>query len=81
MKELPAQPPVEAAIAAPKPQTPSRKPANLKGPLAFPPLQGPPPSISADKEQRLQELLQKYKADQITPEEYHQQRARILAEP
>ena len=31
--------------------------------------------------QRLQELLRKYRADQVTPEEYHQQRAKILAEP
>jgi hypothetical protein len=37
--------------------------------------------ISAGKEARLQALLEKYKADQLTPEEYHQQRAAILAEP
>jgi hypothetical protein len=48
---------------------------------SFPPLAGPPSALAADKEQRLQELLRKYKADQITPEEYHQQRAKILAEP
>ena len=43
----------------------------------------PTPSlpISAEKEQRLQDLLVKYKADQITPEQYHTQRAAILAEP
>ena len=29
----------------------------------------------------LAELLKRYKADEITPEEYHQQRAKILAEP
>ena len=42
----------------------------------------PPPADMApgSKEQRLYELLQKYKADQITPTEYHQQRAKILAE-
>jgi hypothetical protein len=32
------------------------------------------------KEQRLAELLQLYKADKITPVEYHEQRAKILAE-
>ena len=32
------------------------------------------------KEQRLYDLLQLYKADKITPAEYHQQRAKILAE-
>lgn len=41
----------------------------------------PPLPISADKEQRLQDLLVKYRADQITPEQYHTQRAAILAEP
>ena len=33
------------------------------------------------KEQRLKELLQLYLTDKITPREYHQQRAKILAEP
>jgi len=33
------------------------------------------------KEQRLSALLEVYKADLITPVEYHQQRAKILAEP
>lgn len=37
--------------------------------------------ISSSKAERLQSLLDKYKADQITPDEYHQQRAAILAEP
>jgi hypothetical protein len=43
-----------------------------------------PPSdlpISATKEERLAELLRQYKADTITPEQYHKQRAAILAEP
>lgn len=57
----------------------SHKPA--KGTLAFPPIKGPPPAVSADKEARLAELLRMYKADVITPEQYHQQRAKILSEP
>ncbi len=40
-----------------------------------------PLPISAEKQRRLAELLTKYKADLITPEEYHRERARILAEP
>jgi hypothetical protein len=44
-------------------------------------LEAPPSSLSASKETRLAELLQRYKADQITPQEYHTQRAAILAEP
>ena len=45
------------------------------------PIEAPPLPISADKEQRLQELLKKYKAEQLTPEEYHKERSKILAEP
>lgn len=33
------------------------------------------------KQHRLMELLQLYKTDQITPLEYHEQRAKIVAEP
>lgn len=45
------------------------------------PIIAPAVPISMTKEQRLQELLAKYKADQITPEQYHTQRAAILAQP
>jgi hypothetical protein len=44
------------------------------------PFQAPPLPISADKEQRLQELLRQYRADQLTPVQYHTARAKILAE-
>jgi hypothetical protein len=72
--------PATAAQPAPAPQSPT-KPKVIKGQQPLLPIEGPPPSVTADKEQRLQELSAKYKADQITPEEYHQQRAKILAEP
>ncbi len=49
--------------------------------LYFPPLQGPALPISAAKEQRLQGLLQQYKMDLISPEQYQAARAKILAEP
>jgi archaellum component FlaD/FlaE len=52
-----------------------KKPAVITRPEA------PPLPISSDKEQRLQELLKKYKADQLTPEQYQAERAKILAEP
>jgi hypothetical protein len=58
----------------------AKKAAAMKGAPALKPLAGPPLPISAEKEQRLTELLQKYKADQITPEQYHTERAKILAE-
>ena len=62
-------------------EKPPKKAGKVTGTPAFPPLAAPPSAVSADKDQRLQELLRKYRADQITPEEYHQQRAKILAEP
>ena len=67
--------------AKPMAEKPPKKAGKVTGASAFPPLAAPPPSVSADKDQRLQELLRKYRADQITPEEYHQQRAKILGEP
>jgi hypothetical protein len=90
MAELEAQPPAQAPgvaaaaaapAAAPFAETPAKKPKTLKGAPAFPALQGPTPAVTADKQTRLAELLRKYRADQITPEEYHVQRAKILAEP
>jgi hypothetical protein len=46
----------------------------------FPPLEPPPPAVSAVKQQRLDNLLQRYKADLVTPEQYQSERAKILAE-
>jgi hypothetical protein len=44
------------------------------------PLVAPPLPISEIKQQRLQQLLAQYKADWITPQEYHIQRATIIGE-
>ncbi len=66
----PAQPSGSASTPPPQP-----------APAPLPPMQGPPSSISSGKQQKLDALLQQYKADQITPQEYHEQRAKILAEP
>ncbi|MGD0745186.1 MAG: hypothetical protein ABSA45_08530 [Verrucomicrobiota bacterium] len=49
--------------------------------LGLKPIEAPPLPISAAKEAQLQALLERYKADQITPEAYHNERAKILAEP
>jgi superfamily II DNA/RNA helicase len=49
--------------------------------LGLNPIVVPALPISAAKQEKLDALLVKYKADQITPEEYHTQRAAILAEP
>lgn len=66
----------------PPPSKPPQMNANAgKGAATFTPLQAPPLPISADKQRRLADLLTKYQADQLTPQQYHQQRAKILAEP
>jgi hypothetical protein len=59
----------------------SRSPQPEMGRQQFPPLQGPEMPISADKVQRLHALLDRYKADLITPEQYQAERAKILATP
>jgi hypothetical protein len=47
----------------------------------LPPLVAPASPLAPDQETKLQTLLEKYKADQITSEQYQQQRAAILAAP
>jgi len=49
--------------------------------MAWLPLPPPKSPVSVEKQQRLAELLEKYKAEAITPQQYHDQRARILTEP
>lgn len=55
--------------------------AGLPPVIVFRPLEMAPSPFSGPKAGRLAELLRRYQADQITPEEYHKQRAAILAEP
>jgi hypothetical protein len=82
---LPTPPPVRrTAQPQPKPEvskkprqtTPTPEPRPL---YALP--KGPPPPVSAEKVEKLSILLQQYQADRITPEQYHQERAKILAGP
>jgi preprotein translocase subunit SecD len=47
----------------------------------FPPMAAPASPLPASKEARLAELLRRYKADEITPAQYHAERAKILAGP
>jgi hypothetical protein len=65
-KEEPPGKPIEVGAATPGVLTP-----------LFP----PPMPLSSTKERRLRELLYRYTNDQISPEQYHQQRTKILAEP
>lgn len=39
------------------------------------------PAAPKTKRQKLAELLERYKADKITPIQYHEERAKIVAEP
>ena len=74
----------DAAAAVPPAAVPPGAPATtnyIGQELGMKQLAAPALPISATKVERLQALLAKYKADQLTPEEYHQQRAAILAEP
>ena len=50
-------------------------------PTRFPVIDAPPVPFSADKQSRLAELLRKYQTDELTPEQYHEARAKIIAEP
>jgi hypothetical protein len=47
----------------------------------MPPVLPPPSPLPASKQQRLDDLLQAYRMDRISPQQYHTQRAKILAEP
>jgi len=84
-KQAEAQTQKEAETKAKAQQGMSEKSATKaqaeKKPAAFKPIERPPAPISADKDQRLTELLRKYKADEITPDQYQKERAKILAEP
>ena len=83
---LPAPPPRKRA-----PEPESKQPKKSKKPRESRPTpesrpmyalpQGPPPPVSAEKLAKLNALLQQYDADRITPEQYHQERAKILAGP
>jgi hypothetical protein len=83
---LPTPPPVKKSPQPePKKAQKSNKPRELRPVPESRPLyalpQGPPPPVSAEKVQKLNALLQQYQADRITPEQYHQERAKILAGP
>jgi len=72
--------PVPAPAVARTQKTKAPKKSKMAAP-EFKPIQAPPLPISASKEARLAELLRRYKADEITPEQYQAERARIRAEP
>jgi len=79
LEKHPAPAPPPAVIAQKQPE---KKPTPAPhAPAVFVPIEGPASSIAIGKQQRLEELLGRYKSDTITPEQYHNERAKILAEP
>src|SRR5262249_53783094 len=54
--------------------------AKAKNPPGLAPIPGPPLPISAAKQERLSELLRRYQADEVTPEQYTPDGTKILAE-
>jgi hypothetical protein len=60
--------------------TASTKAAPVLPSASLPAIVGPPSPLPAAKQQKLDVLLQQYRMDQITPEQYHEQRAKILSE-
>jgi hypothetical protein len=80
----PAPTPVPPAVREPAP-VPPVAPAPEPPPAIEPPVE-PPSEVEAParpltKVQKLRDLLERYRADEIGPTEYHAERSRILAEP
>ena len=82
----PAAPkPTPAAEPAPGP-TPKPQPKVSPAPVAtatsnYKPIEAPASPFSTAKQAKLNEILARYRADAITAQEYHAQRAAIIAEP
>jgi hypothetical protein len=81
----PQTPPIVAPAPAPVYAPPAPAGGSKRGGFGprpeFHPIPAPASPISGSKESRLADLLRQYKADEITPEQYHKQRVKILAEP
>ena len=73
--------PTEAAQAAAAPAMASAAPAGRVGTIPSANVSSPVPFYTSNKEgmARLQELTDLYKADRITPHQYHHERAKIVA--
>ena len=79
--------PVAAVAPAPAPKpapTPAPAPKTAATPVAtssYKPVDAPASPLPASKQSKLADLLARYRADSITAQEYHAQRAAIIAEP
>jgi hypothetical protein len=73
--------PTAIATTAPTATTAPAATKNSATTLQRIPMIAPALPISATKEEKLRVLLARYEADLISPEQYHEQRAAILAAP
>lgn len=75
----------KASAPAPVAVAPAKPATTVAAPVAVAPItaniETAPSPLSGSKQERLAELLRRYKADAVTPQEYHTQRAKIIAEP
>lgn len=75
----------KASAPAPVAVAPAKPATTVAAPVAVAPItaniETAPSPLSGSKQERLAELLRRYKADAVTPQEYHTQRAAIIAEP
>lgn len=77
-KSAAAQPASDAAAKPAPASTEAAKPAKVKKSTAKAKPATPAADNRAPQQKRLDELLEKYRADQISPKEYHQERAQIM---
>jgi len=75
----PASKPATSSEPTPAPK-PAAKPAPAVATSNYKPIDAPASPFSASKQAKLSDLLARYRADAITAQEYHAQRAAILAE-
>jgi len=66
---------------AAQPAATAKATASVVAPAPLADLPAPASPFAGSKQQQLAELLSRYKADIITPQEYHLQRAKIIAAP
>ena len=81
---VPVETPVTAPEVKPVVAATPEKPADADYPgkgLGLQPIEAPSIPVTPDVEAQLQDLLAKYRADQITPAEYQAARAKILGGP
>ena len=82
MQEIGGNPSTATSSAAATPAPAVKVETTTPGRVAVAqPIVAPALPIALSKEQKLNALLSSYKADQLTPQQYHEQRAAILAEP